>query len=127
MKKHKTQMSERELDLLTTRVDETDIPSVEITKYTLSRFNERFDGISLLDVAEVFIDYNIIEFNTNNGDSRVLLRGTKDLKTDEGCYNVCIVYSLRNNRIVTAWLNNYHDHHKTLRIEEYSADLRISW
>ena len=127
MKKHKTQMTEQELDLLKSRVDNTDVASVEITSYTVYRFNERFDGITLLDVAKVFLDYELIEFNTNSGDRRVLIRGNENLTTEEGCYNVCIVYSLRNNRIVTAWLNNFHDHHDTLRIEEYDEDLEISW
>lgn len=126
MKKHVTQMTDKEKEVLTELVDKTDISTIEITQYTVYRFEQRFDGITLLDIAKTFLDYELIEFNTNSGDRRVLIRGNENLTTDRGCYNVCIVYSLRNNRIITAWLNNFHDNHDTLRLEEYTQELEIS-
>lgn len=127
MKKHKSQMTAKELDLLADAVEEVDIASVNITKYTYRRFKERMDGLGMIHLAEIFIEHEIVEFNTNSGDRRVLLRGTKDLKTSKGSFNACLVYSLRSNNIVTAWLNDSEDHHSTLRIDEYNENLKISW
>lgn len=125
MKKHISQMSEEEKDLLNERVADVDIPTVEVTKYTVNRIHQRFDDITLLDVAEVFLRHTIIEYNTNSGDQRILLRGTENVKDGKDKYNVCIVYSVRNNRLITAWLDHFLDNHKTLRIEEYTKDLDI--
>lgn len=118
-------MTEREVGMLTDIIDNVDVASVEITKYTLKRFQERFKGLTMLDIAEVFLKYELIEFNTNSGDKRVLLRGTEDVETPTGCYNACIVYSIENNRIVTGWIENWHDTHETLRMEEYHENLEI--
>lgn len=125
MKKHKTQMTYGEIDLLRAKVDATDIATIEITAYTLNRMKERLNGIELLDVAKTFLDYELIEYNRHSSDHRVLIRGNENIQNGIGSYNICIVYSMLNNRIVTIWKENDHDHHDTLRIEEYNQDLEI--
>jgi len=61
----------------------------------------------------------VIEFNTEGGDTRVLLRQKSGL---------CFVMSLHSGNIITVYQNEAADmHHHTLHREQYSKSLKAEW
>ena len=73
----------------------------------------------------------IIEFNTgsNGKDSRILIRFKDVHKVNmrgiiKEC-NLCVVYSLRYSKYITAYWNEANDNHETLREEQYTKNFNI--
>lgn len=74
---------------------------------------------------------NIIEFNTgsNGEDARILIRFREVHKVNikgiiKEC-NLCIVYSLKYSKYITAYWNEVNDNHDTLREEQYTKNFDI--
>jgi hypothetical protein len=81
---------------------------------------------------ETLMDCNVIEFNINqkNGlECRVLVRGNKivPIKTDRGIENgnICMVVDIKNNKLVSAYINGQFDSHKNLDMGRYNESLNI--
>lgn len=86
---------------------------------------------SFEDVKNVMLDNNIIEYNltkknANTYDKRIVLRGKKEIITDKGRMNLCVVLSLKNMAIVTLYYNSsVVDTHQHLNMSRYNSNLKI--
>lgn len=128
MKKHISQMSPSEIDLLEFR-----------RKYLLCirkpfTYSKHFfdiakkRGVKPKDAEETVIQGNIIEFHDRiiDGkviDKRVLLRSNKTYKEN---YNLCVVYSLWYKRIVTAYYNHITNNHDKTDFSMYDGKYCIT-
>lgn len=128
MKKHISQMSPSEIDLLEFR-----------RKYLLCirkpfTYSKHFfdiakkRGVKPKDAEETVIQGNIIEFHDRiiDGkviDKRVLLRSNKTYKEN---YNLCVVYSLWYKRIITAYYNHITNNHEKTDFSMYDGKYCIT-
>lgn len=128
MKKHISQMSPSEIDLLEFR-----------RKYLLCirkpfTYSKHFfdiakkRGVKPKDAEETVIQGNIIEFHDRiiDGkviDKRVLLRSKKTYKEN---YNLCVVYSLWYKRIITAYYNHITNNHEKTDFSMYDGKYCIT-
>jgi len=128
VKKHISQMSPSEIDLLEFR-----------RKYLLCirkpfTYSKHFfdiakkRGVKPKDAEETVIQGNIIEFHDRiiDGkviDKRVLLRSNKTYKEN---YNLCVVYSLWYKRIVTAYYNHITNNHDKTDFSMYDGKYCIT-
>lgn len=64
-----------------------------------------------------FIEYKKIYKNNILQDERVVLR--KNMKKDSE-YDLVLVYSLKDNKIITVWSNKNTDNHYSLNLDKYS-------
>lgn len=124
MKKHISQMSPSEIDLLENKrrcLLYSNRP-FRYSKHFLDNAYKR--GISKRDAKETVIQGEIIEFHDRcvNGkiiDKRVLIRSKKIYKK---CYHLCVVYSLWYKSLITAYYNDKNDHHPTLDYTNYNRN-----
>lgn len=94
-----------------------------VSWHSLNRFKEKFpvelteeDLIDTLLTGD-FIEYKKVYENNILKDKRVVLR--KNMKNDSE-YDLVIVYSLIDNKIITVWDNKNTDQHYSLNLEKYS-------
>lgn len=124
MKKHVSQMSPSEIDLL-----EYKRKMLLMTRkpfFFSKHFYEsaRKRDIRIRDAKETIMQGKIVEFHdkTINGkvvDKRVLIRSTKCYKKH---WNLCVVYSLWYRKVITAYYNHWRDNHATLDINQYDPN-----
>ncbi len=127
-KKHYSQFSKKELELLENRISKLDVNyiwgSVHLKEKRTITYNPQ-------DIRNVIKNHKIIEYNTTKRkdesiDKRVVLRGRDTVETDRGTMNLCIVLSLKNSAIVTAYYNSaLEDTHKNLNLNRYDENLKI--
>lgn len=125
-RKHSSQLSEIETDGLFERLKE--VENWRIKTHALDRLAEKGieatyqDIVSTIGYAEM-VEYKI-NYNPliNRCDERVVLRSKAIVNR---CYNLNVVYSLSENRIVTVWNNHINDRHDTLDWSIYDADMKV--
>lgn len=113
--------TDNDKQVLRREIKDVNIATVKLNKYSYNRFKNRLNGIKWVDVARVFKNNNIIEYNTENNDKRILLRGKQTINNN----NICIVYSLKYNMIITVWLNHKNNNHNNLNQKLYNKNLKI--
>ena len=107
--KHRKQMSPTEILFTETLVHAID--GWDFTNdHMLTRMAQK--GVSKKDAAITLKWGEVIRVQD---DGRVLLRLMTGLRK-----GVCVVASLRDKRLVTAWYNHPKDNHKTLDMSEYT-------
>ena len=128
IKKHYTQMSERELDYLKYKLNHID--TIEISEHLYDKITVNFNEENILSILKTET-YNIIEFNQvdNYSDERVLVRSTRpflvDIKKKKKLCDMCFVVSIKTNRVITLYYNERKDGHDTINFNRYNADLKI--
>lgn len=108
-----------------------DIPNFmwSFTDYSKKRLAGR--GISETDFKALFSKYDLIEFHVGDhgkgGDPRILLRSRTT--TEKYNFEVCAVFSLRDARVVTIWINHVTNQHDRLVIANYTKkyDIMQNW
>lgn len=130
VKKHITQMSMYEIQIIKTKLDNSykEKKKICFAKHCSDRWKEKirhdadfkFLLIKTLHEHEV-IEYKNVYFNKDNIEERVVLRSKQPYYGK----NVCLVYSITNKVVITVWLNDATDNHKTLRLSEYNANMEI--
>lgn len=127
-KRHIKQMNNKEKEFLNNTIRNTIKTNCENEKLTYSlhssnRFKEKFtieltedDLIDTLLTGN-FIEYKKIYKNNILQDERVVLR--KNMKKDSE-YDLVLVYSLKDNKIITVWSNKNTDNHYSLNLDKYS-------
>lgn len=128
LKKHFTQFTNKELALLENKVSKLNINyvwgSVHLKEKKAITYNPQ-------DIQKVIKNHQIIEYNVTKRrdgriDKRAVLRGKDVVETDKGLMNLCVVLSLKNNAIVTAYYNSaLEDTHKNLNMNRYTKNLKI--
>src|SRR5699024_54199 len=133
VKKHIIQMTEKEVHIIKKKLKGLSITNlinnIKNNKHLQQRLMEKRIGIAenklnILIHSDSTIDTNIIEYkrvySRRGVDERVVLR-----KGHDKSYDMALVVSLNNNRIITAWKNRKKDNHSTLDLNEYKEDLKI--
>lgn len=141
-KKHQLQMTDQEIKYLKALIKKINPNSLKYTYHLYKKTQmqpEKFMSI-IKSIISSDIESEIIEFNItpqeNGNDYRVLLRSKKiefvNMKntltgeiTQEKC-NLCIVLSLKTNKVVTMYWNKKNDNHiKTMNWERYNKEINI--
>ena len=127
-KRHIKQMNRKERDYLNNTVrnnikENCENDELVVSWHSLNRFKEKFpvelteeDLIDTLLTGD-FIEYKKVYENNILKDKRVVLR--KNMKNDSE-YDLVVVYSLIDNKIITVWDNKNTDQHYSLNLEKYS-------
>lgn len=72
------------------------------------------------DITNLIIEYNKTYLSEDKiWDKRIVIRDNETLQTDKGKQNLCIVLSLTNNKIITAYYNLPNDKHETINMNRY--------
>ena len=127
-KRHIKQMNRKEKDYLNKIIRPIIIKDCEnhlpkLSNHSLQRFKEKFPiPLAKEDLIDSLLSGDFIEYKriyTNNilTDKRVVLR--KNMKNDSD-YDLVLVYSLMDNKIITVWDNRNTDHHYSLDLAKYS-------
>lgn len=133
VKKHYTQMTMIEKEFLKNKLHNLNKENIYVSKHLANKFiGYSLDIVKELPFRDDVIDL-IIEFNSTPMneyiDKRVLLRTNESYIVDingvlEEC-NLCIVYSIINGKIITAYWNLNEDNHKTVNWNRYNENLEI--
>lgn len=131
LKKHRMQMNEKELKRLTQVFSQLNKSKTTISKHLLNKESitwDRYDIISILhsDIYDMIIEYNQTPTKWGVIDHRIVIRDRKVVETDHGKANLCIVVSLVENRVLTAYYNLINDNHKTIDWNRYCQYLKVS-
>ncbi|MGX2983902.1 hypothetical protein ACWIWK_00255 [Helicobacter sp. 23-1048] len=133
LKRHISQIDGKGLKILIDKFNKIDISKTAIDKHLLAKktisFNKQ-DIDNLLYQAKLkcggggcnnmIVEYNMTYLkDEQKWDERLVLRDDKVLQTTLGKQNLCIVLSLTQNIVVTAWYNLPKDKHKTIDINRY--------
>lgn len=126
-RKHNSQLSHFEKLALFTRLKE--VPFWGMSSHALDRLVEkgikatREDVISTLNHANI-VEYRIFQYEQSVDlyDERVILRSKAKVN---GRYNLNVVYSLTNHRIISVWTNHVLDKHSTLDWSIYNKDMKV--
>lgn len=116
-------MTKAELAYLTNRFKSTPQSTWGMTSYSRRRFQDR--NIDMTTFRSIWTDgFDIIEYHFHEGysHSRVLIRSRA---TDKYDYQVCAVFSLTTNEIVTVYKNWRCNKHTNLVWSEYDENLDV--
>lgn len=115
-RKHYSQFSNNEEKTLKKLISEKEYI---LTDYSIMRKTHRV--ILNREIRDTLKDYKIIEYHYKFGDNRVLIRSNKSYNH----YNICLVLSLNEGKIITVYDNYDNDKHYTLNITNYNGNLDI--
>ena len=123
-RKHITQMSRDEVKYLRELISKVD---------NITLCDHAQDAAARLNVSEQYIKAvnlqraQLVEFNTGRGTSRrVVLRDKRAIHINRyQLKNLVIVLDVDTKEVVTIFLNDIHDHHKSIDLTYYTKDLKI--
>ncbi len=123
-RKHITQMSREEVKYLRELISRVD---------NITLCDHAQDAAARLNVSEQYIRAvnlqraQLIEFNTGRGTSRrVVLRDKRAIHINRyQLKNLVLVIDVDTKEVVTIFLNDIHDHHKSIDLTYYTKDLKI--
>jgi len=116
MRKHSSQMTQREIGFLTLQV--SNVHSWSFTRHAREKMEER--NVFTWEVQEALKLFSIIEANFEGGE-KILIRGKRDIHG----LQVCAVIAPKKERIITVYFNSADDVHKTIRLEAYDSDIDV--
>ena len=125
-RKHSSQMSQKELDSLYSRL--RSVEKWELTRHALDRIEEKGINATYDDIASTVYHCDIIEYKIdynariNRCEERVVVRSKA---VTNGEYNLNVVYNLHSNKVITVWLNHINDRHATLDWSLYDPDMKV--
>lgn len=125
-RKHHSQMTKREKAGLFNRLKS--VQNWGILKHALERLEQKGIDATYDDIVSTIYYSEIIEYRIVHNpairkyDERVILRSKAIVNR---CYNLNVVFSLTDKKIVTVWMNHIRDRHKTLRWELYDANMKV--
>jgi len=138
-KKHIKQMNSQEITYLKERIQKINTNTIRTSLHLKQKLGNEIEGLDLdKDIKDALTNtYEILEYNytknNNIEDKRVLIRSSiaksmtfrRDNKTIIGKGNICIVLSILDNRVITAYYNRANDGHRTLDMKRYDKTLKI--
>lgn len=125
IKKHISQMTAQESTILHTLISNLDSHEMRITNHAKNHIS--FINRSI--VSQTLQAFDVIEFNVTNNKPRVLIRSRKQLNivTERGMdkANICLVISIEENSVITAYVNCTNDNHKSIDMSRYDESINI--
>jgi hypothetical protein len=125
-RKHYSQMSIQEINGLFKRLRQVRSNQWHLSGHVFDRLEGKGINATRADIISCIHNSTLIEYKIderfNVCDERVLLRANAIVND---CYNLHVVYSLTNKRVITVWINHIRDHHKTLDWSLYTADMKV--
>lgn len=130
-RKHWSHMSKNEIEGLFKRLKSVEANGLRwrISGHTLDRLKEKGIQATYKDLVSTIhnstiIEYKIDEMKYQKGEpeERVVLRAKSIVNRE---YNLNVVYSLTNYKIITVWVNHINDFHETLDWNIYNPDMRV--
>lgn len=130
-RKHFTQMTKEEIDLITEKIKNSvnnDVKTVKILPHAYNHFFRRTPKTQSYRrlICHALLDFNVIEYkkiynDVNLVEERSVIRGVDILNGE----SIVIVYSITHRCIVTLWVNSKEDTHKTLDFSLYDKNMEI--
>ena len=96
-----------------------DTEQVRFVRHLLDRLRQKH--ITKEEVLNTITNGKYIELHIVNDSARVLIREQLPNRAKD----VCVVLDIVTGTVVTAYLNDSNDHHKTLREELYDSNLDV--
>lgn len=129
-RKHVSQMSEVEVKGLFKRLKDVEKSGKRwnISGHTFNRIAEKGIIATYEDIVSAIHNATMVEYKIDRGrfdnaiEERVVLR-SKDVVNKS--YNLNVVYSLTNRKIITVWINHIKDRHATLDWSIYKEDMTV--
>lgn len=125
-RKHVSQMKAYEEKNLWNRLKR--VEDWKVNKHAFDRIKEKGINATREDMISTIFNATMIEYKidydkkNNKYDERVVLRAKAIVNK---CYNLNVVYSLTDNRIVTVWINHIKDKHETLDWSVYNPKMKV--
>ena len=123
-KRHYSQMSKEEQDYLFSRL--RNVKKWHIGDHALEQMEKKGIDVTYNDIKSTIHTSKIIEYHVakvkNKEEERVLLRSNAVVN---GKYNLHVVYGLGTKTIVSVWLNEVDDVHKTIDMNDYDKNVVI--
>ena len=124
LKRHISQINERGLKILVDDFNKCDKSKTTINKHLLNKKTISFrkeDIYKLLnkDIRSLIVEYNQTYPKGILVDRRIIMRDNEVVQTDKGEQNLCIVFSLSKNEVITAYYNPQNDNHTTINMDRY--------
>lgn len=123
-RKHITQMTRDEVEYLRELISKVDnITLCDHAQEAAARLNVSEQYIKAVNLQRA----QLVEFNTGRGTSRrVVLRDKRAIHINRyQLKNLVIVLDVDTKEVVTIFLNDIHDHHKSIDLTYYTKDLKI--
>lgn len=117
-RKHRKQMTHSEINFAEQLIHKTDGWDFAAS-HALDRMKQK--NISKQDLLDTLQFGEVVEVNDKG---RVVLRLRTKLRPDMK-RGTCVVVSVRNKVLVTAWFNDERDHHATLDLAEYKWNVHV--
>ena len=129
-RKHVSQMSDAEINGLFERLKSVEANGKQwnISKHALDRISEKGINATYEDVVSSIHNSTIVEYKIdqakfgNTPDERVVIRAKSIVNRS---YNLNVVYSLTNRKVITVWVNHIKDRHSTLDWSIYNKDMVV--
>lgn len=129
-RKHVSQMSNVEIEGLFKRLKNVEASGKRwnVSGHTFSRIAEKGINATYEDIVSAIHNATMIEYKIDKGrfdnsvDERVVLRSKEIVNK---CYNLNVVYSLTNRKVITVWINHIKDRHSTLDWNIYNKDMTV--
>ena len=125
-RKFVNQMTKQEIDGLFRRLRAVRSNEWRLSGHVFDRLEEKGINATRRDVISTIHSSELLEYKIDERygvcDERVLLRA-KAIVNDS--YNLHVVYSLTNKKVVTVWINHINDRHATLNMSLYTADMKV--
>jgi len=127
-RKHGSQMTREEASSIWSRLKKVKEDEWIFTDHTFIRSLEKGIKITKKDLTSAIHNSELIEYKIDKlkfedtYQERVVLRSKSIVNR---CYNIHVVYSLSNNKVITVWMNHIKDRHKTLDWSIYDENLKV--
>lgn len=125
VKKHYTQFNQKENIILSTFVSSLNAENIRFTHHS----REHIPFINHNILKQIIGNCEVVEFNVTNNRPRLLLRSNKQLNIivndNYELAHVCVVIGIKDNVLVSAYVNCVNDKHETLNMDRYTENLDI--
>lgn len=122
VRKHVSQMNNKEIDYIFDKL--RSIKKWRATSHAMDRVNTKGIYITLRDMVSTIHHSRVIEYHEVRGEKRVLLRSNVLIQGD---YNLHVVFSVNEAKIISVWLNHVDDTHETIDMSCYNEKLKIEF
>ena len=125
-RKHVSQITQQENDGLYKRLKEVD--KWKIVSHALDRLKEKNINATREDIVSTINNSTLIEYKIdydkriNRYEERVVLRSNAIVNRN---FNLNVVFSLTKQQVITVWINDINDFHKTLDWGIYNEDMKV--